>query len=129
MVNNSAESLLAATRQALTFFKQHGVNTLELRMDNEISTVVRQHLLQNNIRLDLTPVGQHRRNKAERAIRIYKNHHIATVAGFDKDCPMELWSDCIDQIELTMQLDPTSNPQSCYPNRRLTWSVANLSCG
>ena len=65
---------------------------------------MREYLVTHNITIDLTSVGQHRRNKAERAIRTYKNHHVATVAGFDKDCPLELWSDAADQIELTLNL-------------------------
>ena len=69
---------------------------------------VREFFVKKEINIDLTPVGQHRRNKSERAIRTYKNHHIATVAGFDKDCPLELWSDSIDQIELTLNLLRTS---------------------
>jgi hypothetical protein len=108
IIDKSSYSLLAATQKALQFFKDHGSITSDIRLDNEISAVVRQHLLQNNIKVDLTPAGQHRRNKAERAIRTYKNHHVATVAGFDKDCPMELWSDCLEQIELTINLLRTS---------------------
>ena len=58
--------------------------------------------------IDLTPVGQHRRNKAERAIRTYKNHHVATLSGVDKECPLELWSDFLEQIEFTLNLMRTS---------------------
>ena len=108
LVDASGQALARATTSAINFFREHGSLTKELRLDNEISESVRQVLRKNNIRIDLTPVGQHRRNKAERAIRTYKNHHIATVSGFDKDCPLELWSDAVDQIELTINLLRTS---------------------
>ena len=108
LVDKSGPALARATTSAINFFRQHGSTTTVLRLDNEISESVRQVLKNNNISIDLTPVGQHRRNKAERAIRTYKNHHVATVAGFDKDCPLELWSDAVDQIELTINLLRTS---------------------
>ena len=62
------------------------------------------YLSKNKFQLELTPVGQHRRNKAERAIRTYKNHFIATLAGVDKECPVELWPDFMEQIGLTINL-------------------------
>ena len=96
MCDKSAASLLSATSKAISFFAQHGTVTSELRLDNEISTEVRNYLATNHIKVDLTPVGQHRRNKAERSIRTYKNHHIANLAGVDPDCPLELWPDFIN---------------------------------
>ena len=84
--DKSSKSLLAATKQALHFFASHGSKTTVLRLDNEISDSVKDFLRKENVTIDLTPVGQHRRNKAERAIRTYKNHHIATLSGVDKEC-------------------------------------------
>ena len=102
--NASADSLLLATKQAITFFTALGSPIVHFRLDNEISDKVRSYLAKNNINIELTPVGQHRRNKAERAIRTFKNHFIASLAGIDKECPMELWPDFLDQIELTINL-------------------------
>ena len=93
LVNDSAKSLLAATHKAITLFAKHGSSTVTFRIDNQISNKVRDYLTKNDIQLELTPVGQHRRNKAERSIRSFKNHFIASVAGVDKDCLMELWPD------------------------------------
>ena len=107
--NKSSKSLLAATKQALHFFASHGSKTTVLRLDNEISDSVKDFLRKENVTIDLTPVGQHRRNKAERAIRTYKNHHIATLSGADKDCPLELWSDFLEQIEFTLNILRTSS--------------------
>ena len=61
-----------------------------------------------NVAIDITPVGQHRRNKAERAIRTYKNHFIATLAGVDPECPLELWPEFLEQIGFTLNLMRTS---------------------
>ena len=104
LANDSAKSLHAATKKALTFFAKHGSPTVIFRLDNQISDKVHNYLVSNHIQIELTPVGQHRRNKAERAIRTYKNHFIAFMAGVDKDCPLELWPEFLDQIEMTINI-------------------------
>ena len=100
----SGGQLSSATERGLAFFKARGSETTTWRIDNQISSSVRQLLAKANITLDLTPVGQHRRNKAERAIRTFKNHFIATLARVDKDCPLELWPEFLEQIEFTLNL-------------------------
>jgi hypothetical protein len=44
-----------------------------------------------NIDWQLTPVGIHQRNAAERAIRMLKNHLLAGLASTDDDFPIHLW--------------------------------------
>ena len=60
------------------------------------------------IKLELTPVAQHRTNRAERAIRTWKGHFIAIMAGIDPECPLSLWEEFIAQAELTLNLMRTS---------------------
>jgi len=73
-------------------------------MDNETSEALKDFLRSSNIELELTPASQHRRNKAERAIRTYKNHSIAANSGIDKDCPSDQWPRFMPQIEITLNL-------------------------
>jgi len=101
--------LLAALQKSIQFFAIHGVNTTAMRMDNECSELLKHHLRSFNISLELTPASQHRRNKAERAIRTYKNHFIAANSGIDKDCPSDQWPRFMDQIEITLNLLRKSN--------------------
>jgi len=56
----------------------------------------------------------HRRNKAERAIRTWKNHFIATLAGVDPDFPMCAWNELIKQAEITVNLlrESPTNPRA-----------------
>ena len=74
-------------------------------------------LKEKGMKIDITPVGQHRRNKAERAIRTFKNHFIATLAGVNPECPLELWPDFLEQIEFTLNLMRTS------PKGSSAWST------
>ena len=80
------------------------MHTHILRLDNECSDSIKKHVHLSDIKLELTPASQHRRNKAERAIRTAKNHIISTHAGIDKDCPANLWPRYNAQIELTLNL-------------------------
>ena len=113
----SGKQLSSATERGLSFFKARGSTTTAWRLDNQISSNVRKVLAKENITIDLTPVGQHRRNKAERAIRTFKNHFIATLAGVSPECPLELWTDFIEQIEFTLNLMRTS------PSGPSAWSA------
>jgi hypothetical protein len=61
----------------------------------------------------LVPPNMHRRNAAERAIRTFKNHFIATLCGTDPDFPLLLWDQLLPQALLTLNLLQASriNPQ------------------
>ena len=113
----SGKQLASATERGLAFFSAHGSENKIFRLDNQISKTLRNVLTKANITIDLTPVGQHRRNKAERAIRTFKNHFIATLAGVNPECPLELWPDFLEQIEFTLNLMRTS------PKGSSAWST------
>ena len=80
------------------------INVKIVRMDNECSELTKEWLATTDITLELTLVAQHRTNKAERAIRTWKNHFLATLAGIDPECPLSLWENFIEQAELTLKL-------------------------
>ena len=52
----------------------------------------------------LVPPDMHRRNAAERAIRTFKAHFLAILAGVDHDFSSNLWDLLIPQAELTLNL-------------------------
>ena len=107
--SRSGPDLLAALQRAIKFFKDQGASPLKIvRMDNEISAKMETWLDDSVIELELTPVAQHRTNRAERAIRTWKGHFIAIIAGIDPECPLSLWEDFIAQAELTLNLMRTS---------------------
>jgi hypothetical protein len=55
----------------------------------------------------------HRRNWAERAIRTFKDHFLAILAGVDAAFPPYLWDLLLPQAELTLNLlrQATLNPR------------------
>ena len=104
MKSRSAKEYNRAIKSARDFFARHKVDTSIFRLDNECSELVKTHVRAASIALEFTPASQHRRNKAERAIRSFKNHFIASMSGVDKDSPKDLWSDYDEQIEETLNL-------------------------
>ena len=68
----------------------HHVNLQVL--DNEASAAYRQ-LITDKCKADfqLLPPNIHRRNAAERAIRMFKAHFLAILAGVAPDYPRNMW--------------------------------------
>jgi hypothetical protein len=121
MPDRTKQSYLKAYKEGITYFEEKGLKPNFQRIDNEISNELKAYLLKHNIGLDLVPPGQHRRNRAERAIRTFKNHFIAILAGTDPKFPANLWSDLIEQAEITLNLMRVS---TCNP-RMSAWEELN----
>ena len=110
--SRKAPDLLLAFQNAVQFFSSRGRTPHFARMDNECAAATKTWAVLANIDIELVPPGQHRTNRAERAIRTWKAHFIAILAGIDPDCPMYLWEYFIEQAELTLNL---SRPCATYP--------------
>jgi hypothetical protein len=100
--SRSGPDLLKALQNAIKFYNDRGASSKLIRMDNECSKLTKEWVKNESMELELTPVSIHRRNKAERAIRTWKEHFIATLATTDATCPLFLWEDFIEQSELTL---------------------------
>ena len=61
----------------------------------------------------LVPPHVHRRNVAERAIRAFKAHFLAILAGVDPNFPKYMWDKLLVQTELiiNLQRQATLNPR------------------
>ena len=73
-------------------------------MENEASNDLKTSLQRNNIQHQLVPPHIHRRNSAERAIRTFKNHLLANLAGANPNFPVSEWDQFLPQIQITLNL-------------------------
>ena len=73
-------------------------------MDNEASAALQHVITTNGCQLQLVPQHVHRRNAAERAIRTFKDHFLACLAGMDPTFPADCWDLLLPQVELTLNL-------------------------
>ena len=74
-------------------------------LDNEASRQYKQTITADwGIKFQLVPPHIHRRNAAERAIRTFKAHFLAILAGIADDFPKRCWDLLVPQTELTLNL-------------------------
>ncbi len=73
-------------------------------MDNEASTAFQHAIAKNGCKLQLVPPHVHRLNAAERAIRTFKDHFLAILAGTAPTFPADRWDLLLPQAELTLNL-------------------------
>ena len=79
------------------------------RLDNETSSALEHYCKQSDITIQYVPPHNHRANKAERAIRTFKNHFIAMLCTTHKDFPLQAWDLLLPQAEVTLNLLRTSH--------------------
>jgi hypothetical protein len=104
--SRSATDFVTSYENGIKFWKKHGVTPTFCRMDNETSTLLEEFCRRQSppISIQYVPPGNHRANKAERAIRSWKNHFISGLVSTDNNFPMEAWDELIYQAELTLNL-------------------------
>jgi hypothetical protein len=73
-------------------------------LDNEASTALKSFFTENDVEYQLVPPHCHRRNTAERAIPILKEHFVSGLASVDPDLPLHLWDHLLPQAEMTLNL-------------------------
>ena len=100
----TSSDFLKSFKATQEFWLQRGVRGEYVRLDNETSTAVENYCKENDIKLEFVPPGNHRANDAERAIRTFVNHFLATLAGTDPNFPLIAWDELLEQAEITLNL-------------------------
>ena len=90
-------------------YKAKGLKVALHVLDNEASAAYRKAITDHKVTFHLVPPHIHRRNKAERAIRTFKEHLKAILAGIDESYPLKHWDVLIPQAEMGLNLMRQSN--------------------
>lgn len=110
MKNKSSQEYIKAYQSALTFYKDLGITPALNILDNETSQDLESFFHQQDLPYQYVPPNNHRANKAERAIRDFKNHLLSGLATAHANFPYYLWEDLLPQAEITINhLRPASN--------------------
>ena len=99
------QEYIAAYKRTLNFFGRLGRRPSFQRLDNEASVPLEAFALVNNIDIQDCPPYTHQSLKAERAIRTFKNHFIATLCTAPTAAPdflLTLWDDMLPQLEICL---------------------------
>ena len=102
--SRAATEFARAYQEGFTFFEEHGFQPAWERLDNETSALMTQIARKLNVQTQYSPPGNHRTNRAERAIQTFKNHFISVLCSTDPNFPMGAWDKLIGQAELTLNL-------------------------
>jgi len=104
---------LNALQAAVTHSITRGLSIDLQILDNEASSTYKEAItFKWNAKFQLVPPYMHRRNRAERTIRTFKDHFLAILAGVDAAFPPYLWDLVLPQAKLTLNLlrQSTLNP-------------------
>ncbi len=101
--DRSSEELKRAYLHLLRRMKAAGMHPKKHTMDNEVSELLR-YTIQDKCKLELVTKGFHQQNVAEVAIKTFKEHFIAILAGLPDSFPVQLWCDLLPQEELTLDV-------------------------
>ena len=104
MNDRSGPQYRAAYERGYEYFRDRGFPIIFEHMDNEVPLTVLNYCRDNNVTIQIVPPDNHRTNRAERAIRTFKNHAIASLCSSTPDFPEEAWDETLPQIELTLNL-------------------------
>jgi len=105
MTSRTSSSYIAAYGRTFKHWSQHGSSIPSIvRLDNETSHELEKFLLEDMkvTSFQYFPTGNHRANRAERCIRTWKNHFIATLATASPNFPVAYWNKLLPLAILTL---------------------------
>jgi hypothetical protein len=108
---SSKEELLCAYHEIYKWLTHHGFKSLLHKLDNETSKDVEAFVAMEQTHMQYTPPDIHCTNPAKRAIRTWKNHFLAGMAGLPNSFPIANWCCLTTQCNATLNmLRPHQNP-------------------
>ena len=91
MKDRKKESQIQVVSNIIQRLKRAGLKPTFHVLDNKVSGDLITFLEDQYVRVQLAPAGYHRRNVAERAIRMFQNHFIAGLCTADNNSPLNKW--------------------------------------
>ena len=102
--SRSQTHLLQAFASVNNYLISIGRQPKFVRIDNEAPTILRQYMTTSNIKYQIVPPHNHRRNYAEKAINSFKDHFIAGLTNLNKSFPLKLWCRLLPHAEDSLNL-------------------------
>ena len=127
-VNRNDKHIIRAYNPIMQKLDDRGHHVDIQILDNEVSDSFKKKIRKYwGDTYQLVPPNFHRRNIAERAIRTFKAHFLAILAGVDLDFPKYMWDNLLAQTELTINLLRQANLNT----RISAWGYYNgaFDCG
>jgi len=97
-------TVFAAYKTQFEFLESKGYKIKLNVMVNQCTKQIKKFLTEKDCELMLVEPHNHRVNAAERAIQMFKDHFISTLAMTDSEFPLQLWNKLTSQVETTLNL-------------------------
>ena len=104
MKNRTSGEMLRAYIKLIGRLVQAGITPKHHILDNECSAEFKAQIKLFKMTYQLVPPHDHRRNAAEKAIQIFKDHFVAILCGTDTSFPLYLWCRILPQAEHTLNM-------------------------
>ena len=88
MKNRTSGEMVKAHNAIAKRLHESNIKPSLMILDNEISAELKEAIKQNEMRYQLVPPQDHRRNAAERAIQTFKDHFVAVLCQTDETFPL-----------------------------------------
>ena len=102
--NRSAGEMVKAHNAIVKKLHENNIKPSLMILDNECSKEMKQAIKLNEMRFQLVPPQDHRRNATEKAIQIFKDHFVAVLCGTDASFPMRLWCQLLSHAEKQLNM-------------------------
>jgi hypothetical protein len=102
--NMTDGEMIRVYQKILNRMKAAGLGLRKQVLDNKCSAAMKACIKDNGMDYKLIPPGQHRRNKAKRAIQTFKAYFISILDGVDDKFRLSLWCHLHEPTELTLNL-------------------------
>ena len=109
MKNKTEGEMILSQRRAMDRMKHQGIFPKHQVLENDILTAYRKEIWATNMKFQLVPPDDHRRNLAYKAIHIWKDHFIGVMSGTAATFPVQLWYQATPQAEQRFLLLPQSH--------------------
>jgi DNA-binding protein YbaB len=103
--NNSAQEQVRALENAINFFIDRNQHIARQVLDNLCPAAVTDLLRRKNIPFHNVPANNHRYNRAEPAVGLFKNRFISMRAGLDPRYPIATeWHRLVPRVEVALNI-------------------------
>ena len=102
--NHSKDELLRAYTKVYAWLTGRGYRPLLHKLDNETSRDIEALVAAKQVKIQYTPPDMHRTNPAERAVRTWKNHFTAGIAGIPPSFPIANWCRLTTQSDMMLNM-------------------------
>ena len=90
MRNKSSGSMIQAYERIFDKLRNREQRPSIHIVDNEYSADFKKAITSNHMKYQLVPPNDHRRNAAEKAIQVFKDHFVSDLLVIDEKFPMQL---------------------------------------